>query len=106
MAGVLDLRDVLELVIDGLDNGPFAQQELVAQAQQAIFHVAAQMGDQLDASSKEGFEQGLGEVAFVGKEFAKQGAGQVGQRRAVIDIAGAEMKSQQLALVVDHLSDE
>lgn len=29
MARVFDLRDVLEVVIDGLDNGAFAQQQFV-----------------------------------------------------------------------------
>ena len=29
MAGMLDLRNVLELVNDGLDDGPFAYQQLI-----------------------------------------------------------------------------
>ena len=29
MAGVFDLGDVFELVEDGLDNGPFAQYQLI-----------------------------------------------------------------------------
>jgi hypothetical protein len=31
MAGVLDLADVLELIVDGLDNRAFAQQERIGE---------------------------------------------------------------------------
>ena len=46
MAGMLDLTDVLELVIDRLDQRPFAEQELVRQRHQQVAHVLAQFGNE------------------------------------------------------------
>ena len=45
--GVLDLRAVFELVIDAFQNGPFALEELVQLLQQAVLHIRAQLGRQL-----------------------------------------------------------
>ncbi|GHO62818.1 hypothetical protein KSC_017100 [Ktedonobacter sp. SOSP1-52] len=42
MTRMLDLRNILELVDNGLDNRPFAQQELVRQMHEPVFHVFAQ----------------------------------------------------------------
>ena len=41
MAGVLNLTHILELVVDGFDQRPFAQEQLVAQVHQPIVHVFA-----------------------------------------------------------------
>jgi len=48
MASVLDLRDILELIVDGLDQGSFAKQKLIGHDHQAVFHVLAQLGNQLE----------------------------------------------------------
>lgn len=40
LAGVFDLKDVFELVIDGFDEGALAQQPLIDQRSPAICHVA------------------------------------------------------------------
>ena len=49
MTSMGDLRDVLQLVIDGLNEGSLAQQELVLQGEQAILHVLANWRDELQA---------------------------------------------------------
>ena len=41
MARVLNLRDVFELISDGLDDGTLAQEELVGPVEQAIVHLFA-----------------------------------------------------------------
>ncbi len=41
MARMLDLRDVFELISDGLDDGSFAQEELVGPVEQTVVHVFA-----------------------------------------------------------------
>jgi hypothetical protein len=46
MASVLDLRDILEFIIDGLDQGSFAEQKLIGHDYQAVLHVLAQLGYQ------------------------------------------------------------
>jgi hypothetical protein len=47
MARMLDLRDILELVKDGLNQSSFAQKELICHGHQAVLHVLSQLGDQL-----------------------------------------------------------
>jgi hypothetical protein len=49
MPCMLDLADVLELVVDCLDNGAFAQQEFVGELHEHIAHVSTKLGDEADA---------------------------------------------------------
>ncbi len=52
MARMLDLTDVLELVVDRLDDRPFAQQQLVGDVDQPVVPVLAQqklIGEQQQA---------------------------------------------------------
>jgi len=51
MAGMLDLRDVFELIRDGLDDGAFAEQEFVRPVEQTVVHLFAQFGDQVQSLS-------------------------------------------------------
>ena len=53
VARMLNLRNVLQLVDDGFDDGAFAEQETIAQRQQSLFHVALKFGDQLNACGVE-----------------------------------------------------
>ena len=36
MAGMFDLTDVFELIVDGLDDGAYAEKELVRPLEQAV----------------------------------------------------------------------
>ena len=84
MAGVLNLRNVLELVIDGFDDGALAQKELIFQVHEAVLHIFAEFGDQLQVLVIEQFHKNrFGDVAPV----AKQTLGELGQRHSVIHIA-------------------
>ena len=49
MARVLDLADVLELIDDRLDQGAFAQEELVGGVEETGVHVLAERGDEDEA---------------------------------------------------------
>jgi len=65
---MLDLRDVLQLVDDGFDNGALAKQQTVIERHQALFHIALKLGDELNACGFEQlFGQFLGDIAFVRK---------------------------------------
>lgn len=103
MAGVLDLRDVLELVDDSFHDGAFAEQQLIDQRHQPVLHVGLEAGNQLKAK---GFQQllkeRLGDVASVSEELAEQPLDQTGHRLAVIDVAGGQGQIEQFALVVDE----
>ena len=102
MARMLDLRDILELIDNGLDNRPFAQQELVREMHELIFHVFAQAGDEMESLFKEQCGQGSGNVATVPKELATQLFDHRGNRSTIIDIARGQTTRQQFALVIDR----
>ena len=51
VAGVLDLRDVLQLIVDGLNQRPLTEQYLIQQRHQSIGHVAPDVGCILLTSS-------------------------------------------------------
>ncbi len=102
MARMLDLRDILELIDNGLDNRPFAQQELVGKMHKLIFHVFAQSGDQMEPLFKEQCGQGSGNVATIPEELATQFFDHRGNRLAIIDIARGQTTRQQFALVIDR----
>jgi len=48
VSGVLNLRDVRELVNDSLNESTFAKQDLVCHGQELVLHILAQLGDELD----------------------------------------------------------
>ena len=48
MSGVLDLLGVLELIIDGLDDGSLPQHQFVPEAHQMILHVASNACDEMN----------------------------------------------------------
>ena len=51
---MLDLADVLQLVIDGLDQRSLPQEQFVSEAHQAILHVLADFRQELEPLGKEG----------------------------------------------------
>ncbi len=89
MARVFDLGNILQLIKDGLDEGSLAQQDLVGERQQAIFHMGFEFRDQLES---EGVPQLLNQrvrhIAFVGEDLAGQVLHQGGDGAAVVGIAG------------------
>src|SRR5260370_42356895 len=73
MAGMLDLADVLELVVDRLDDRALAQEQLVRESHQAVAHVLAPAGDKLDRMlDAELLGQRLRDVALVAEELATE----------------------------------
>ncbi len=49
MPRVLNLREILELVDERFDQTPLPQEQFVCQGQQAVFHVALDFGNHLNA---------------------------------------------------------
>jgi hypothetical protein len=60
MARMLNLGLVLELIVDGFDDIAFAEQELVEQRDQAIFHNGFESGNPLNPLLLQLLEQGVG----------------------------------------------
>lgn len=51
VAGVLDLLDVLELIVDDFDDGALAQQQLIHYGHQFVVPVLTNFGDQAQAQT-------------------------------------------------------
>ena len=101
MTRMLNLGDVLELVNDGLDDGAFAQQQLIRQVHEPIFHVLTESGDEMQPLFKKQCGQGRGNVATVPKELATQVFDQLRNRCAILHVAWSQTAGQQFASVVD-----
>lgn len=69
VARVVYVKDTHQQVVDGFDDGSFAQPIFVRELHQGVFHVFADAGDQLDSLLEEGVEK-LGQVALVGETFS------------------------------------
>lgn len=102
VAGVLNLGNVLELVDDGLNDGSFAHQPLVAQVHQAVGHVLTQPRDEVESLLKKQLGERSGDVASVANEFAAQSLDQERNRTAIIHISWSQATGQQLSLVIDR----
>ncbi len=102
MTRMLNLRNILELVDDGLDNRPFAQQQLIRQVHELVFHVFAQPSDELKSLFKEQLGERSGNVAAIPKQLAAQPFDQLWHRSAIIDVARSQTARQQVAAVIDR----
>ena len=63
MASVFELTNVFELIIDGLDQGPFAEQNFIPEWEQTRLHLFFEFGEELHSLVPELSERGLGNVA-------------------------------------------
>jgi len=100
---MLSLSDILQLVIDGFDQSPFAKHNLVGNGHQRVPYVILNLGNKLNSIHKKESKQLLAEVSFVTAEFTLNVFNKRLriERLAVIDIAGSGHKVQNLAFVID-----
>jgi hypothetical protein len=102
VAGGRDLTDILELIDDGLDEGAFAQEQLVGEGHEDVVHVIAQFGDQQEALlEEETLGEGLRDVAFVAKDLAKEPMDQAWNGLSVVEIAGSAAEREQFPTIID-----
>ncbi len=102
MPRMLNLGNVLQLVDNAFHNGALCEHQTVIEQHQSLFHVAFELGDELNAC---GFEQLFGEplrnVAFVREDFAEQLLQQLGNWSPVIGIAGSQDDVEEFSSVID-----
>jgi hypothetical protein len=55
MSGVINLRDILELVMNSLNDGSLPHHQLVKQRHESVLHVPPDPGNQLDSVIKQEF---------------------------------------------------
>ena len=102
MSGVFNLSHILEFIIDGLNQRPFPQEDLVRDGHDLAFHVVLEFCDQLNAIHKDFGEEVLADVPLVSHKLAKYllDKGLVPQRLPIIDIARCYHEVQQITLLV------
>ena len=102
MAGMLNLRNVLELVNHRFDDRSSAQQQLITQPHQTVFHVRFELGDQLDARVLPELESKfLRNIASVAKHLAKELLEKLGHRLPLIGITGSQLDVEEFSSLID-----
>ena len=104
--GVLHLSNVLQLVIDGLDDGPLPEQQFVRDAHQRAFHVVLQFRDELYAVYEEPFKEILADISLARDEFPVDELHEslVFERLPVIHVTRRYHEIEQLApLIADKV---
>ena len=98
---MLDLLDVLELIMNGFDEGALTQQELIDQRHPFVLHVFTDLGHEVQTPFPEFLEQSLADIPSITDQFPGKSLGQLWNRRAVIDMAGGDLEGEQFATIVD-----
>ena len=89
VSGVLDLRDILQLIVDGLDQSPLAQENFVRDCHKLAFHVALKLCYLLDAVHEKSGEEVPADVSLVSDQISEDpfDEGFVPERIPVVNIA-------------------
>ena len=69
MAGMLDLGDVFELIVNRFEQRSLAQYQFVQHGQEFVLHVFAQFGNELYILGEESRKARLGDVAPIPKTY-------------------------------------
>lgn len=72
MTRVFQLANVLELIIDGFDQGALTEQNFIQEREYAWLHLFFEFGDELYPLGPELREERVGNVAPISKEFPPQ----------------------------------
>lgn len=101
---MLQPSNVLQLIIDGFDDGPLSKQKLVGNAHQGTLHVVLQFGYQLYPVHKETLKQILADISFVTEKFAIEDFHEclVVQWLPVANITWCSHEVQQLTLFITN----
>ena len=100
VSGMFDLRHVLQLIVDCLDQRPLSQEDFVGDRHELAFHVALQLCYQLYAVHEKPGKEILAYVPLVSDQLAENllDEGFVPERLPVVDIAGGEHEVQYFSL--------
>ena len=96
VTGMLNLRKVFELIEHRLNEATMLEDGLIKGVELGLGHVFAYTGDQGGVVVVQELGQPLSDIAFVGKELAKQSGSHrhVSQGFTVIDIACGDAHAQ------------
>src|SRR5262245_3088050 len=105
MPRMFQLANVFELVVDGLNQSALAEQNFIQEREQAGLHLFFEFGDEWDSLIPKLSDEGLGDVAALPHQLAKQAASKFRHGRAVIDVARSEHNGPKLPAVVNDQRD-
>lgn len=102
VSGVLDLRDILQLIVDGLDQSPLAQEDFVRDCHKLALHVALKLCYQLDAVHEKSGEEVPADASLVSDQLSEDpfDEGFVPERIPVVNIARCEHEVQEFSFFV------
>ena len=102
VSGMLDPGHVLQLVVDGFNQRPLAEEKLVRDGHDLPFHVILQLRNQLNPVHEKPGEVFLADVSFVPDQLAENllYEGLVAERLPVVDVPGRDHEVQQVPLLV------
>ena len=99
---MLNLRDILDLVDDRLNDGPFAEQQLIGKEHEGILHILAQSRDKMKSLFKEQLAQRSGNRTVISKELPAQSSHHLRNRSSIINVARGQTTRQQVAAIIDR----
>lgn len=104
MSGVFYLCNVLQLVINRFNQGPFSEQDLVGNAHQRVLHIVFNFSDKLYAIKGKALKQILADISLVGTQFSFNVLQELTllQRLVVIHVCGSEHKIENLPFIIDY----
>ena len=99
---MLHLRDILQLVVDSLNDGPLSGKQPVRHTHDGSLHVALELRYELDAVNEEALEQFLANVSFIPDEFSVEEFHKrlVVKRFSVIYISRCDHEVEQFPLLI------
>jgi len=99
--GVLNVPDVFQLIVEGLDQGALPQEPRIPQAPQTMLPMPAHFRAPCEPVMEEHVMQGLRDISAVAKALPAESCGESLDGLAVLNIAWRQSQGQQFALVVD-----
>lgn len=102
MPCVLNLADVFEFVVDGLNECPFSEQNLVVKVHKRVLHVLSRLRDKMYVIDEQRLKEVLAYVAPVGEDFSEDPLREllVLQRIAVINVTWGKHPLDYLPMIV------
>lgn len=101
MPRVLDLADVLQWVVDGLNEDSLTEEQFVPEAHETVVHVLTPFGQQFESLPPEDIVQRLGDLPPIPQELANKPLGETGDGAAGIDMAWSQLQGQAFPLIID-----
>ena len=100
---MLHLTYILQFIIHRFDDRSFPQQYFITHRHQAVFHVVADISDQMDTADEQYVGQLLGYISLVGKELSEYGPEKtlVFKGLPIVHICPGDGKIQYLSPIVD-----